>query len=93
LILDNPIFKSNQELLDLKSDFGKLNEQIIQSRTAYIVAVSEHNKTLRTFPLSIFAFLSHYTELPNLSLDADSATIKLPAASRPSPFISMLIGY
>ncbi len=92
LILDNPIFKSNQELLDLKSDFGKLNEQIIQSRTAYIVAVSEHNKTLRTFPLSIFAFLSHYTELPNLSLDADSATIKLPAASRPSPFISKLIG-
>lgn len=92
LILDNPIFKSNQELLDLKSDFGKLNEQIIKSRTAYIVAVREHNKTIGTFPFSIFAFMSDYTELPNLSLDADSATIKLPAASRPSPFISKLIG-
>jgi hypothetical protein len=80
LILDNPIFKSDQELLDLKSDFGKLNEQIIKSRTAYIVAVHEHNKTLGTFPFSIFAFMSDYTELPNLSLDADSATIKLPAA-------------
>ncbi len=92
LILDNPIFKSNQELLDLKSDFSKLNEQITQSRIDYIVAVREHNKTLRTFPFSIFNFLSDYTELPNLSLDENSAIIKVPVASRPSSFISKLSG-
>ncbi len=71
LILKNPVFQSNRELMDLKQDYAVLQGKIVSARQSYVAAVKAHNRTLKSFPYNLIGFLLDYSELPLLKVDSD----------------------
>ncbi len=75
LILKNPVFQSNRELMDLKQDFSVIQEKIVSARQSYVDSVKVHNQTLNSFPYNLIGFMLDYTELPLLKMDRDVSAV------------------